>query len=339
MRVVAIGAAAGDIREVFGTTCPVFTARHRWTRQLQLARGAAAVGDVVLLSPGCAGFDWYSRYPARGDGLRGPCGCSSADSRTDMAAAGTLVAERRRQVAQRTAATGQTLRPDARSNAVPRRRRRRRSDERSGRRSPRPSAHPTSYYVVATTVAVLTTLGLVMVLSASSVTSFHRGLSPWRYFSKQVMWSALGTIALVTTMRVPYLALAQLGDAVPGGLLRVDAPPVRARTRRAGGGARAWVQLGPIGFQPSEFLKLAVLLYCADVLTKHEDRMHIVRETLWPCLAVLVVSGTFMLAQGDLGSAVVLGALVLAVMFIGGARLIPLAGVAGALGLDRSCSS
>ena len=43
-----------------------------------------------------------------------------------------------------------------------------------------------------------------MVLSASSVTSFHRGLSPWRYFSKQVMWSALGTIKLVTTMRVPY---------------------------------------------------------------------------------------------------------------------------------------
>jgi cell division protein FtsW len=187
--------------------------------------------------------------------------------------------------------------------------------------------------VVATIVAVLTTLGLVMVLSASSVTSFHRGLSPWRYFSKQVMWSALGTIALVTTMRVPYprwrnwvtpflvvCYVLMLLPFVPG--LGV---PV--------GGARAWVQLGPIGFQPSEFLKLAVLLYCADVLTKREDRMHIVRETLWPCLAVLVVSGMFMLAQGDLGSAVVLGALVLAVMFIGGAPLIPLAGVAGALGL------
>jgi cell division protein FtsW len=69
------------------------------------------------------------------------------------------------------------------------------------------------------------------------------------------------------------------------------------------------------------------------VLTKREVRIHIVRETLWPCLAVLVVSGMFMLAQGDLGSAVVLGAMVLAVVFIGGAPLIPLAGVAGALGL------
>jgi cell division protein FtsW len=182
-------------------------------------------------------------------------------------------------------------------------------------------------------VVVLNVVGLVMVLSASSVTSFHRGLSPWRYFSKQVMWSALGTIALVTTMRVPYQRwrnwvtpflvicyVLMLLPFVPG--LGV---PV--------GGARAWVQLGPIGFQPSEFLKLAVLLYCADVLTKREDRMHIVRETLWPCLAVLVVSGMFMLAQGDLGSAVVLGALVLAVMFIGGAPLIPLAGMAGALGV------
>ena len=250
-----------------------------------------------------------------------------------MATAGTLVGERRRQVAQRTAA--RRGKPSATRRQIQRQPAHAPAKRRTIRSSLAPAVGPppVSYYVVATIVAVLTTLGLVMVLSASSVTSFHRGLSPWRYFSKQVMWSALGTIALVTTMRVPYQRwrnwvtpflvicyVLMLLPFVPG--LGV---PV--------GGARAWVQLGPIGFQPSEFLKLAVLLYCADVLTKREDRMHIVRETLWPCLAVLVVSGMFMLAQGDLGSAVVLGALVLAVMFIGGAPLIPLAGVAGALGV------
>ncbi|MGD9702071.1 MAG: putative lipid II flippase FtsW [Acidimicrobiia bacterium] len=251
-----------------------------------------------------------------------------------MAQAGTLVAERRRQVAERTAA--RRGKPSATRRQIQRQPAARATAARRTIRQPLAPAlgpPPVSYYVIATIVAVLTTLGLVMVLSASSVTSFHRGLSPWRYFSKQVMWSGLGAIALITTVRVPYQRwrtwvtpllvacyLLMLLPFVPG--LGV---PV--------GGARAWVQLGPIGFQPSEFLKLAVLLYCADLLTKREDRMHLVRETLWPCLAVLVVSGMFMLAQGDLGSAIVLGALVLAVVFIGGTPLIPLAGVAGALGL------
>ena len=191
---------------------------------------------------------------------------------------------------------------------------------------------PMSFYVIATIVAVLTTLGLVMVLSASSVTSFHRGLSPWRYFSKQLMWAALGTIALVTTVRVPYQRwrtwVLPLLVICYGLMLLPFVPGLGVPIN----GARAWVQIGPFGFQPSEFLKLAVLLYCADLLTKRDDRMHLVRETLWPCLAVLVVSGAFMLVQGDLGSALVLSAIVLAVVFIGGAPLIPLAGVAGALG-------
>lgn len=250
----------------------------------------------------------------------------------------TLVADRRREVAQRIAERrGGGAAPRAggprpaarRERGVRRGHARRRTIRRPVSASLGPP--PASYYVLAGIVAVLTMLGLVMVLSASSVTSFHRGLSPWRYFSKQMTWAAFGTVALLTTMRVPYerwrrwvvpilvtCYLLMLVPFVPGLGVEVN-------------GARAWVEIGPIGFQPSEFLKLAVILYCADVLTKRETRMHLVRETLWPCLAVLLVSGAFMLAQGDLGSAIVLGSVVLVVTFIGGAPLIPLSGVVGGL--------
>jgi UDP-N-acetylmuramoylalanine--D-glutamate ligase len=64
--VVAIGAAADDIGEVFESTCPVLTASSM-DEAVVAARGAAHPGDVVLLSPGCASFDWYSGYPARGE--------------------------------------------------------------------------------------------------------------------------------------------------------------------------------------------------------------------------------------------------------------------------------
>ena len=245
-----------------------------------------------------------------------------------------LITDRRRAVMERTAARRGV--PSGTRRKIERRRTPRlTSAKRTVRRAAAPmlGPPPLSFYVIATIVAVLTTLGLVMVLSASSVTSFHRGLSPWRYFSRQLMWAGLGTIALVTTVRVPYQRwrawVLPLLIVCYGLMLLPFVPGLGVPIN----GARAWVQIGPFGFQPSEFLKLAVLLYCADLLTKREDRMHLVRETLWPCLAVLVVSGAFMLVQGDLGSALVLSAIVLAVVFIGGAPIIPLVGVAGALGV------
>jgi cell division protein FtsW len=192
---------------------------------------------------------------------------------------------------------------------------------------------PTAYYLLGGLVGLLTMFGLVMVMSASSVRLFHVGASPWFYFSRQLMWATFGMIALVTTMRVPYdrwrsWVLPAL--LISYGLMLLPFIPGIGVER---GGARAWVQMGPIGFQPSEFLKLAVLLYCADLLTKRHDIMHLVRDTLWPCLMVLGISCGFMLAQGDLGSAIVLSAIVLAVVFIGGAPLIPLAGVGAGMSI------
>jgi cell division protein FtsW len=196
-----------------------------------------------------------------------------------------------------------------------------------------PGGPPVAFYLIASVIVVLTLLGLVMVLSASSITMFHRGLSPWRYFLKQAMWAAFGGLMLLIMMRVPYerwrrwslpilvLAMAMMVlPFVPGIGVSVN-------------GARAWAQIGPLGFQPSEFLKLAVLLYCADLLTSRAHAVHIVRETLWPCLVVLGISAAMLLVQGDLGTAIVLGAIVLAVLFIGGAPLIPLSGALAGGGL------
>ena len=69
---------------------------------------------------------------------------------------------------------------------------------------------PVAFYALALTVAALVMLGLIMVLSASSITSFHAGESPWRYFSKQLMWAGLGVVALTITYKVPYLAWRRL---------------------------------------------------------------------------------------------------------------------------------
>lgn len=191
---------------------------------------------------------------------------------------------------------------------------------------------PTTFYVIALVVTIFVVLGLVMVLSASSIREFHMGYSPWRVFNKQAIWAVLGAIALWVCARVPYHSWRRL--VVPGlmgatGMMLLPfVPGIGSQVNDA----NAWVAVGSFTFQPSEFLKVAVLLYCADLLTKRADEMHDLRRTLIPTLWVAALGAGLCLLQGDLGSAIVLGCIVFAVAFVGGTPLVPMAAasVAGA---------
>jgi len=98
-------------------------------------------------------------------------------------------------------------------------------------------------------------------------------------------------------------------------------------------GARAWFDFGPFGFQPSEVLKLVLLVYAADLLARRADRMDDLRATFRPLMLMLAIAATLVLMQGDLGSAIVLVTIVLAVAFIGGTPLVPLSAAGLALGV------
>ncbi len=191
---------------------------------------------------------------------------------------------------------------------------------------------PTAFYVIALVVTIFTVLGLVMVLSASAVRLFHEGESPWQLFSRQATWAVLGAIALWACARVPLqmwrrfvtplLLVATVGmflPFVPGIGIEVN-------------GAQAWVGFASLSVQPSEFMKLAVVLYCAALLTGRAGEMHLPGRTLWPMAWIAMLASGLCLLQGDLGSAIVLGGIVFAVAFVGGAPAVPLAGVS-ALGI------
>jgi cell division protein FtsW len=194
---------------------------------------------------------------------------------------------------------------------------------------------PTTFYVIALIVTVFTMLGLVMVLSASSIRLFHQGESPWRTFNRQVVWAILGAVALWICARIPYQSWRRFvvpGLAISTGLMLLPfVPGVGMQVNDAS----AWVSLGSLSLQPSEFLKLAVLLYCADLLTKRESEMHELSRTLKPTLMVAALAAGLCLLQGDLGSAIVLAGIVFAVAFVGGTPLVPMA-VAGAAGVGAA---
>ena len=188
----------------------------------------------------------------------------------------------------------------------------------------------TNFYVISLVVTVLTMLGLVMVFSASAITSLHRGNSPWRLFNRQLLWAVLGGAGMITAARVPYNRWRRLAPYILVGACGLMLLPFVPGLGVSVNESRAWVFIGPLGFQPSEFLKLAVLLYCTDLLTRREKEMSNLRLTLLPVIWVVVIGGGLCMVQGDLGSAIVLAAIVFAIAFIGGTPLVPMILMTGA---------
>jgi cell division protein FtsW len=139
------------------------------------------------------------------------------------------------------------------------------------------------------------------------------------------VWAALGLVGLWIALKVPYhfwrrLVLPAL--ILSYGMMLVPfIPGVGDRVNDA----NAWIAIGPLSLQPSEFLKLAVLLYCANLLAKRREEMHDPHRTLIPVMIVAVIGSGLCLVQSDLGSAIVLASIVFVVAFIAGAPLRPMA--------------
>jgi cell division protein FtsW len=191
----------------------------------------------------------------------------------------------------------------------------------------KPQRPPTTFLLLFLLVAVLNVVGLVMVLSASSVQSLTETGSTWSYFLKELSWVGVGCVALLTMLRIDYRHWRRLAPLLLGGsfvlLLVVLVPQIGLRVN----GARSWLGAGPLRLQPSELTKLALLLFLADLLTRRSHRLHEHRMALRPALLASGVILALVMLQPDLGTTMVLGAIVLSVLFVAGVPMLPLAGV------------
>lgn len=178
-----------------------------------------------------------------------------------------------------------------------------------------------AFYWILAVISMLILFGLIMVLSSSSIVAINRGGSAWDMFRKQLTWAMFGSFAMVTTYRMPYHMWRKWVTPVlifAFGLMFLPFVPGIGISIN---GARAWVALGPISFQPSEVLKLAVLLYCCNLLGRRRSEITNPQRTFRPIVIVWGVSAALCLLQGDLGGAIVFSAIILSVLFIAGVPL------------------
>ncbi|WP_407077637.1 putative lipid II flippase FtsW [Streptomyces sp. SCSIO 30461] len=180
----------------------------------------------------------------------------------------------------------------------------------------------TAYYVILGAGLLITGLGLVMVYSASMITALTYSLAPSYFFRKQFVAALIGTVLLLVASRMPsrlHRALAYpllIGSVFL--MVLVQIPGIG----RSVNGNQNWIYLGgPFQLQPSEFAKLALLLWGADLLARKQDRRLL---TQWKHLLVPLVPVAFILLGlimlgGDMGTSIVLTAILFGLLWLAGA--------------------
>jgi cell division protein FtsW len=170
-------------------------------------------------------------------------------------------------------------------------------------------------------IIFLNVIGLVMVLSASSVESLRAYGSSWFFFQRQVAWVTAGAGLFIVGVRFDHQRLRRL--AVPMFLvatvmlLLVLLPGLGVTVY----GSRRWLGSGAVRFQPSEFAKLALVVFIANLFTRDAEQRRAGPLKPYPALIALGVFVLLVMAEPDMGTALVMALAVGAIAFIAGTPL------------------
>jgi cell division protein FtsW len=182
------------------------------------------------------------------------------------------------------------------------------------------------------TTAFLVATGLVMVLSASSVSAFADYGDSFMFVQRQAVYAVIGVLALLVTSRMRYEVWKRL--ALPLLLLTLGMLVVVLQPSSGieAYGSSRWFRLGPVTVQPSELAKFTLVVFTAAVLTRKWGKLDDLGHLAMPLLPVAVIVCGLVMLQPDLGTTVIISGTVFLVLFVAGVRMryLTIAGIAGA---------
>jgi cell division protein FtsW len=188
----------------------------------------------------------------------------------------------------------------------------------------------TAYYLILGGSVLIIVLGLVMVYSASQVTALQMSLPGSYFFRKQLLAAVIGGVLLFVASRMPVKLHRALAYPILAGAVFLMALVQVPGIGMAVNGNQNWISLGgSFQIQPSEFGKLALVLWGADLLARKQEKKLL---TQWKHMLVPLVPVTFLLLGlimlgGDMGTAIILTAVLFGLLWLAGAPTRLFAGV------------
>lgn len=186
-------------------------------------------------------------------------------------------------------------------------------------------ARSTPDFIIIVVTFVLLAIGVVMVYSSSAVVAAQKG-DPFFFTKRQLIFATLGIAAMFVTMNVDYWVWKKW--AKPGLILCFFLLIIVLIIGKEVNGAKSWLGIGAFGIQPAEFMKLGMAAFLAKWLSDNQKDIGSFTKGLVPTLGIVFLAFGMIMLQPDLGTGTVLFGTSVLMIFVAGARMKHLLGLA-----------
>ena len=187
------------------------------------------------------------------------------------------------------------------------------------------------YHLLLLLTLGLVAFGLIMVYSASSGTAVVHGANPMAALVRQASYAVIGIALMAAAARIPYRRWRPLVPVITLLsmllLLAVLVPGIGVRVN----GAARWIPVGPFTLQPSELVKLAVVLFASQILASRRRPPSTVKQVFNPVGALTLIVCVLVLAEPDLGTTIAIALAVAGILVVAGTPIRVLAGMGAAM--------
>jgi cell division protein FtsW len=170
-------------------------------------------------------------------------------------------------------------------------------------------------------IVTLLMIGLIMILSASSIRSYNIFGDSYYFFKRQLISAVIGLTAMIFFMNVNYHIYQKYSKIILLGTVVILTVVLIPGIGQVAGGSRRWIGFGSIGLQPSELAKLGVVIYLAHYLARKKEKVRSFWQGVLPPIIVLGVIFGLIILEPDLGTAITIGGTFFVMFFVAGVKI------------------
>jgi cell division protein FtsW len=180
---------------------------------------------------------------------------------------------------------------------------------------------PMEQKVLVASIGGLCVIGLPTVLAASAVLTIDSGETAYSMLERQAMYLCAGLVVAWAASRVSLATVRRWNVVLFLGVVALLTAVLVPGVGQSSGGASRWIGAGPLQIQPSELMKIAMVLFAADMLARRDDRADFWAAMVRPLAIALGLAAGLILLQPDLGTAIVVSCVVCILLFTAGVPL------------------
>ena len=187
-------------------------------------------------------------------------------------------------------------------------------------------------------VILISIFGIIMIYSASSIWAEYKYNDPLKYVKNQALFFIIGLILMFLVSKINYKFYLKKSNILLIGCIILLILVLIPGVGMVRNGSRSWFGIGSFGIQPSEFTKLALIIFTSKYLMNNEKNMKNIKKGVLPILCVLIFVFGLIMLQPDFGTGMIIVVSIIGLLFVGGVSMkffigLGILGVLGITGL------